>query len=848
MTPSSVERARHAYAFSRGDPRRAIREAEAVLAEEPGVEAEIIALSTIGLANRMVYASDVAIKYLERAAALAQSVGNTQLLGETLRSLAFDYAGGGDIPRALHTIERASSLLDGEELMKAELQHAFILGQAARYCEAIALLDGVCDRFELEEASLVELVYGNRGSMHLGLGRLEAAIHDLETVYTTASANRHPATAADAALHLARAHADLGKMPAALQWQSIAGELYDNHVPDHLVGHMERADVLIAAGLYEEAIEVLESAIPRLEAHDGNDIVLRHGYLQLIDVYMRTGKKEEALRVVETVGTPSVQSRYSPDLLLAGARVRLANGVADERTFATLLSVSADTDAEEGVDAAHVRLAAVSLAVRMGFADAAHQLAAGVSSDAEGLELDLLRSIANAALADSHDAALSYLEKSAAALDSYRSSLGATELRLLAAHQGEEIARLAIDIALDKADPSLLFRWLEWVRAGSLALERMAHTQSVDAARVALRKVAAAVVSDPENPDLLREIQIRESELATAARVSTGAHQDVSPGLGFEALVGALGDRTLVMFFDHDPDLMALVVDAVGSRVVVVGDLATVGEELRQLVSAVRRVARGVGSLRGISAACDLVKHHADKVRTSLLDPAGSAARLLIVPSPSTQAVPWLLATSVPVEVVPAVQTWMRSPAARRDGSVVVAGPRLDAAEQEIAAVAARLDASVVRTGDELLRSLGSVGVAHIAAHATPRFDNPMFSSLELEDGPFRIYDVEAVGAAPPFVVLAACDAAASSSKPGADVMSLGVAFLGMGATTVVAPLFVVSDEYTAAVMSGFYEAMSRGMDSAEALASVVATASTDVERITAASFVSLGRATSLPF
>ncbi len=846
MTLSEVERARHAYSFSRGDPVRAIREAEAILAEEPGADAEIIALSAIGLANRMVYAADVAIEYLERAADLAQSVGNDQLLGETLRSLAFDYAGAGDIPKALETVARAGFLLTGEELMKANLQHAFILGQAARYSEAIAMLDGVCDTFDITEASLIELIHGNRGSMCLALGRLDAAIEDLETVYATATAHDHPATAADAALHLARAHADLGKMPMAMRWQGIAGDLYDTHVPNHLVGHMERADVLIAAGLYREATEVLESTIPRLSEHEGNDVVLRSAYLRLIDVHMRAGRQEEALRVVEAAGDPPAQSRYALDLLLAGARVRLANGVANEETLARLVSASGQTTAEEGVDAMYVRLAAVPLAVRMGLTDIARRLADGVGVETKSLELALLRSIADAALADHHDDALACLEAAAAMFDAYRASLGATELRLLAANQGREIARLAIDIAFDSADPSLLFRWLEWIRAGSLTLERMAHTQTVDAARVALRKVAAEVAKDPDNPDLVSEMEVREAELTTATRTSSGAEYVTSPTLDLESVAGFLEDRTLVMFVDHDADLVALVAGSGGVRIVNVGDVSNVRDELRRLSGTLRRVARGVGSARGVQAACDLARHHADNLRATLIDPIGGVQRLLVVPSPSTEAVPWSLVSPVAVEVVPAVQTWMRDPVSRGNGSVVVAGPRLHHAEGEVEAVAETLHGSVVRTGDELLSALGTVRVAHIAAHATPRYDNPMFSSLELEDGPVRIYDVESVEAAPLLVVLAACDAAASTSRVGADVMSLGVAFLGMGTTNVVAPLFVISDAMTAVVVGRLYEAMSRGLDSAQAIAEVVATASSDAERFTAASFVSLGRAAAL--
>jgi tetratricopeptide (TPR) repeat protein len=847
VTRSDVERARHAYGFSRGDPARAIREAEALLEEGPDVEAEIIALSAIGLANRMVYAADVAIEFLERAADLARAAGNDQLLGETLRSLAFDYAGAGDIPKALDTVATARSLLNGEELLKADLQHAFILGQAARYSEAIAMLDDVCERLDVTEASLVELVYGNRGSMHLVLGRLDAAIEDLETVYECAVANSHPATAADAALHLARAYADLGRMPQAMQWQGIAGDLYDTHVPDHLVGHMERADVLIAAGLYEEATTVLTSTIPRLVSHQGNDVVVRSAYLRLIDVHMRAGRPEQALRAVEAAGEAPTQSRYALDLSLAAARVRLANGVADEDTFAALLATPPQDGAQEGVDAMHARLAAVPLAVRMGYADTAARLAAAVDPDTGGTELSLLRSIAAAALAETDREALSHLETAADVLDVYRASVGATELRLLAAHQGKEIARLAIDIALELGDIPLLFRWLEWVRAGSLTLERLAHTQGVDTARVALRKVAAALIEHPDSPDLRAEVEAREAELAAVARMSPGDGSLAMDALRLESVVGMLGERTLVMFVERGNNLAALVAGSSSCSVVELGAVSGVTTTLHHLVAGVRRLARGAGTSSGIAAAGDLVRHHAERLRVLLIEPIGACERLLIVPSPSTDAVPWSLLTTVPVEVTPAVQTWLRRPGPHNGTSIVVAGPRLTHAEKEVVTVAEMLDAATVRTGDEFLATLADADVVHVAAHAMPRFGNPMFSSLELADGPIRIYDIESVGSAPRFVALAACEGAATTGRPGADVMSLGSAFLGMGTINVVAPLFIISDALTALVVDRFYRAMSRGLDSAQALAEVVATARDDRERLTAASFVSLGRAVVMP-
>ena len=442
--------------------------------------------------------------------------------------------------------------------------------------------------------------------------------------------------------------------------------------------------------------------------------------------------------------------------------------------------------------------------------------------------------------------ALQLLGETVLMLDRLRVTLGATKLRLLVARQGHDTVTLAVGIALAESDPDLLFTWLERSRASTLTLERMAHTPAIDGARVALRKVAQALADDPGNADLVAEVPIREADLANVTRAAGGTKHVANELVTLVDVVPRLDGRTLGMFFEHGTRLSALVADAAGRRIVQYGELSPISASVRHVAAGLRRIARDAGSPKGIDAAGVLVRHHVERLRAALLDPLGSVGRLLIVPSPSNEVVPWVLLAAVPVEVTPSVQTWLRPQLPVNGTRVVVAGPGLTRAEEEVTAVAETLDASVVRTGQDLLASLDNSAVLHVSTHATPRYDNPMFSFISMDDGPVRIYDFESVGSSPRLVVLAACDAAASSSRAGSDVMGLGTAFLGLGSTSVVAPLFVVSDEMTTAVMAGFYEALVAGLDTAQALARVVATAKSARERFTAGSFICLGRAVCL--
>ena len=62
--------------------------------------------------------------------------------------------------------------------------------------------------------------------------------------------------------------------------------------------------------------------------------------------------------------------------------------------------------------------------------------------------------------------------------------------------------------------------------------------------------------------------------------------------------------------------------------------------------------------------------------------------------------------------------------------------------------------------GVGLASSLGTGlgGLVHVAAHGRFRADNPMFSALEMADGPLMVHDLEQLRRAPHRIVLSACD------------------------------------------------------------------------------------------
>jgi CHAT domain-containing protein len=119
----------------------------------------------------------------------------------------------------------------------------------------------------------------------------------------------------------------------------------------------------------------------------------------------------------------------------------------------------------------------------------------------------------------------------------------------------------------------------------------------------------------------------------------------------------------------------------------------------------------------------------------------------------------------------------------------------------------------------EALRSkVPGCGVLHLACHGMFRVDNPMFSSLKVGDGWLAASDVMRLDLAGALVTLSACESGRNEVFAGDELMGLTRAFLGAGATTLVASLWLVQDETTAELMENWYEHLSEGSGRATAL------------------------------
>jgi tetratricopeptide (TPR) repeat protein len=152
-----------------------------------------------------------------------------------------------------------------------------------------------------------------------------------------------------------------------------------------------------------------------------------------------------------------------------------------------------------------------------------------------------------------------------------------------------------------------------------------------------------------------------------------------------------------------------------------------------------------------------------------------------------------------------------------------VADLSIPAVAEETQAVVQHLPAAELlrdqqATVEALRLKVPGCGLLHLACHGMFRVDNPMFSSLKVGDGWLTASDVIQLDLAGALVTLSACESGRNEVYAGDELMGLTRAFLGAGATTLVASLWLVQDETTAKLMENWYEHLSEGVGRATAL------------------------------
>ncbi|MFC6094042.1 CHAT domain-containing protein [Saccharothrix lopnurensis] len=845
------------------DPRAAIEIGRSALraARSAGdAEEASTAERAIGLSLRELHDFDGALRHLRRAVRIAERARSARSAALARVSLAFVLSTTGRHAQALRAINAALGELDGGDADIARMQRGLVLHYLCRYDEARREYNRSIEAARRTGDRLGEArARNNRGLLRAYTGGLRAADEDFDRAAALYRDLDLELAVADVRWNAGISASRAGDVPRALTMFAEAEHEYRRLAVPRPALLINRLELLVSVPLLEEARAAADRALEEL----GADLVLARSEAMFYRarVALLEGDLEHAVRMA--VAARRGFRREKREVWEAGARhveLRAAylSGRRDRPLVAALVRVASRLDAlgwrmaglEARVDAALVardlgdrRRAVAELAVagaaRRGVGTAAHRVQGWY---AEALRRDLEGNARGAQIA---------LRRGLRLLDEYRVSLGAAELRALSGAQGKALALEGLRTAVASGHAAKVLSWAEAWRAGALRMTpaRPPEDSGLADALAELRAVTAdleTALLEGRPVSALRQRQVRGEQRVRELTRQTSGGGAVSTPPEVHDLAHALGPAALVEYIDHDGALLAVVVAGGRASLHHLGRLDGALREVRLLRFALHRLVTLPEHVdrSAVRAGAD---HAANLLETRLLAPLRrrlGSRPLVLAPTGLLGGLPW---SALPgcqgrsVVVAPSATVWLRAstppvpppslPASPHPAAppspgrpVLAAGPRLPAAPAEIAAITPLTDSASVLVGpdatvDAVAAAMDGAPLAHVAAHGSFRADNPLFSALELADGPLTVYDLERLRTPPARVVLSACDSGLSAVRPGDELMGFTAALLGLGARTLIAPVVPVPAEVTTSLMVDLHRRLAAGEPPSAALA-----------------------------
>jgi CHAT domain-containing protein len=864
-------------AMVENEPRRALELAthEADAAEAAAdVRRHAEALWIAGLAHRALGDMRAAMTVHTTSREVATSVDRA-LAARVAISLAWEVGHAGDIGAAVALLAAVEDDVDEHDRPGLHNQRGAFHYRTGRLHDAVVAWTTARDTAMVVGDRLTHLrALINLGVIESQRGGYDAARQHLLSAVTLAFELGQVSLASLALANLAYVETVEGNLPEAIDAYVSAEDGYrqTGDQADLPRLYADHASALADANLLDDAEHLIDRAVA-IAAAGGND--LEHAELLLVsaEIDLAKGKPHEAhVSAVDAVAAFTRQGRDS--WLHVAERLRLraeARLTPDEPGIAEGLVMNSRALQAGGwrSDALSSTLLAALVYAEHGRPDDARALLADVGSDASrGRFADRVmygRIVAMlAAQAGDRAEARRAVRAGLRAVAAAQAALGSLEARAQAAHHGAELIELGARLAIADRRPRELLHRIEAMRTmvWRAPLARAPDDAAMAELLAELRRASAAAAdpdADPDDRSRADRQRLRvERDIRTHSRRARGQRGEATTTEDAVAdTLEHLGDRQLVAYANVVGRLWAVVARGGRTSLHDLGEVAALDEHLEVCAFALHRLNRVQGSDASRAAARQLLDDAASSLAAQLLPAsvARSDRPLVLVPTGALHGVPWTALGPLrgrAVSVSPSLSAWSSAlqAAATRSGprrdraSAFVAGPALQFADAEIAALARSyvrptVVASADSTADGVVELFGRSDLVHLACHGAFRTDNPLFSTLSLGDGQLTVYDLERSAAMPEVVVLSACSVGTSASINGGTLLGLSSALGAFGASDVIAPLTPVNDEVVMAVMQRVHVALAAGDAPAAALAGA-AHCGDDLDPV-AAAFVVIG-------
>ncbi len=686
----------------------------------------------------------------------------------------------------------------------------------------------------------------NRGNVHLHRGDARDAVTDFTAASDTLRRAGLVQQQAKAEHNLGYARLLTGDLVGALQMIEEAGAVLGRmSVANRAVVEQDRAEILTAAGRPAEAISALDTAAT---AYGSRRLRTFQAECELTLAWTLLREDPARARLVARKAARHFRGQASPARALrADAAALVAEISAGARKASVLNRVDALVDDLRGQgltrDATVLELQGVRVSVVRGDVPDARERLARIRVDlGSPVTTRLLWREVRAELAQERGDprhARQHVRAGLAELHAWQSSFGSLDLQSTLVGHGRDLATRGLALALDDGDPALVFEWSERARAlvGRVTPVRAPADDQVanDLTELRLLQGGQPGRRTPEGRRVeeLRQ-RVRQRRWYGEGAGTVGEPADLSE------LRAALeeDDAALVAPVVVGDRVTALVVTPDGAEVLDLGALAPLRERLDGLTADLTMAAghRDDALAAPLRAALrDRLAVVAEQVVAPYLPLLGDR-RVVLTPSGALAGTPWSLLPAFvgrPVTIPPSATRWLelrgtRHPRLRRVG--LVAGPGVDRGEEEVARAAAAWSGAKVLLGDEasasrVARLASEVDVLHLAGHGRHTRENPLFSAIELSDGPWFGYDIDLLPRTPDTVVLSACELGRVSVRSGEEAIGMSAAWLHAGARTVLSSPVLIADDVACETFARWHALVARGSAPADALAEVAAAA-----------------------